>query len=562
MVDAECAEAGCRGVPVDHGRCLGHVDEQTFERKLPVLSLGGPAVELRGATISAVRVGRLLSKLTSGGEIRRHVRLSGATIDGDVRLSDVVLRGDLELDGATIDGSVDLSRVSGLSHLRLGDFASQPTTMKSLWIGECRGDDEDLRIENVQVGSGLRLHRASLRSLQIMACDVAADLEVVEAVIARDVRILGCSGRQVSADRVQVAGSVTAALTGAAELTSCRFGSWVDIGCTGGLSADRVICDEPFRLDWQGRFAGAQADAKLSLRSVRFGSSAHIRWAAAEIDLAGSVFTAASTLTASEHASGPPVLACVDDMDGERLRMDRIDVSNVRLSRAASLGPIDPWGLRGGLGRVGLTRRHFMADEMPPRLLARWDSAERKTTAGLAPTLSAAYRQLRKRAEDVGNYTGANDLYLGERLWARKAARLGSVQWLWLAAHGLVGYGVRPLRPLLALVVAIAMGVLVLGATSGLERQRTLSGAPSESRSAICARDRSPATPADAVRVTCPADFGDRLEFAVRTTTSLVRPVEGFELTHGGVVVEIGLRLLAALFFGLFLLSIRNRVRR
>ena len=53
----------------------------------------------------------------------------------------------------------------------------------------------------------------------------------------------------------------------------------------------------------------------------------------------------------------------------------------------------------------------------------------------------------------------------------------------------------------------------------------------------------------------------DNLVFSLQSTTSLLRaPAE--DLPAGGRLLEIGLRLLGPLFFGLALLSLRGRVKR
>jgi hypothetical protein len=57
------------------------------------------------------------------------------------------------------------------------------------------------------------------------------------------------------------------------------------------------------------------------------------------------------------------------------------------------------------------------------------------------------------------------------------------------------------------------------------------------------------------------ASFLDDLVFSLQSTISLVRaPEEG--LPTEGQVLEIGLRLLGPLFFGLALLSLRGRLKR
>jgi hypothetical protein len=55
--------------------------------------------------------------------------------------------------------------------------------------------------------------------------------------------------------------------------------------------------------------------------------------------------------------------------------------------------------------------------------------------------------------------------------------------------------------------------------------------------------------------------FGDNLVFSLQSTTSLLRSPEE-HLSIKGRLLEIGLRLIGPLFFGLALLSLRGRVKR
>jgi hypothetical protein len=163
--------------------------------------------------------------------------------------------------------------------------------------------------------------------------------------------------------------------------------------------------------------------------------------------------------------------------------------------------------------------------------------------------------------EAAGDHTSANDLHYGERLWERKATPMRSVQWLWLWLYGLFGYGVRPWRPLAALVVCVLVSAVAFGVLNGLERQRTVAGSEDERIATLCERGE-PTSPAVRQVVLCPASAPERLEFSLRATTALIRPIGGYEVSGAANVVDIVLRLLAALFFGLFVLAIRNRVRR
>ena len=145
-----------------------------------------------------------------------------------------------------------------------------------------------------------------------------------------------------------------------------------------------------------------------------------------------------------------------------------------------------------------------------------------------ASSIAGIYRDLRKGREDSKDEPGAADFYYGEMEMRRfdttkpRAERL--IIWLyWLVS----GYGLRASRALLALAVTVLVFAVLLYAW-GFPSQRS---------------------------------FLDALTFSAESTTSLFRPPER-ELTLAGEWLQIGLRLLGPLFFGLALLSLRGRVKR
>jgi hypothetical protein len=202
------------------------------------------------------------------------------------------------------------------------------------------------------------------------------------------------------------------------------------------------------------------------------------------------------------------------------------------------------------------TRRQALAEEH------QWRHSERQQDGWYADDLRLAgeeigplaperiaeiYRMLRKGREDSKDEPGAADFYYGEMEMRRqkpeRAARAGSVAgseglvtrsagWgerLTLSLYWLVsGYGLRASRALFALAVTIALGAVLLD-LFGFEPQRG---------------------PANGT-----------LLFSLESSVSLLRAPEA-ELTAGGEVIQIVLRLAGPLFFGLTLLSLRGRVKR
>jgi hypothetical protein len=142
-----------------------------------------------------------------------------------------------------------------------------------------------------------------------------------------------------------------------------------------------------------------------------------------------------------------------------------------------------------------------------------------------AERLAKIYRALRKGREDEGNAPGAGDFYYGEMEMRRhgqasRPERL--VIWLyWLVS----GYGLRASRALVALgitVIAFAVALYLVGL---------------ESR-----------------------DVGTALLQSVEGAT--LRSGDRDLLTGSGQGLQVALRLLGPLFFGLALLALRGRVKR
>jgi uncharacterized protein YjbI with pentapeptide repeats len=149
----------------------------------------------------------------------------------------------------------------------------------------------------------------------------------------------------------------------------------------------------------------------------------------------------------------------------------------------------------------------------------------RTRLASEAERLAKVYRALRKGREDEGNAPGAGDFYYGEMEMRRHGG--GSrpervVIWLyWL----LSGYGLRASRALAALVITVIAFAVALY-MFGLKSQ----------------------------------DVGTALLQSVEGAT--LRSGDRKLLTPEGQGLQVALRLLGPLFFGLTLLALRGRVKR
>ena len=326
-------------------------------------------------------------------------------------------------------------------------------------------------------------------------------------------------------------------------------------------------------------------DMRVSTRLLcclrtRFHDPAHLKVRWADIHLDEAVFDRASTLAlspswsevremelpppcngiqpgsaevmAKEEAGASPAmprLASLRGADVASLTLADINLkfcdfkSALRLDqlRLATLCPFDepPEGWR-------WTKRIMIREERYWRLTgpkpADWRdehvkrNAEEASTDGVetnearrrseALRLAKIYRALRKGREDEGNAPGAGDFYYGEMEMRRHGEESGPeraiISLYWLVS----GYGLRASRALIALVVTVLL-FTCLFSIAGI-------------------RD---------------GNFWDDLVFSLQSTTNLLRgPAEDIPIE--GELLEIGLRLLGPLFFGLALLSLRGRVKR
>jgi hypothetical protein len=150
--------------------------------------------------------------------------------------------------------------------------------------------------------------------------------------------------------------------------------------------------------------------------------------------------------------------------------------------------------------------------------------------------IAALYRSLRKAREDSKDEAGAGDFYYGEmemrrhshpvRLdpgGLRRAGESVLLNAYWLSS----GYGLRAWRALASLALTLIASAALLS-WFGFHHSQS---------------------------------YGRSLLFAIDSSISLLRAPSA-SLTAGGQIVEIALRLLGPLFFGLALLALRSRVKR
>jgi uncharacterized protein YjbI with pentapeptide repeats len=344
------------------------------------------------------------------------------------------------------------------------------------------------------------------------------------------------------------------------------------------LVLEELVLDNASLGDVDMRVSGC----RLSCRRTRFHDPAHlnVRWA--NIELEDAVFDRPSTLAFLSSWDGPSeaALRCYQE-EGEpgavalRRRRDRtparprgmprlvslsgadvgdltladIDLSScvfesaLRLDgmRLATVCPFDaaPSGQR-------FTGRSFpllwvWTKRMTIREERRWRASTPKRDGwaddsvtecvvrarlpGEAERLAKIYRALRKGREDEGNAPGAGDFYYGE-MEMRRRGQGSRAERMLISAYWLVsGYGLRASRSLAALAITVAAFTVAL----------YLFGLKSRG-------------------------VGTALLQAVEAAT--LRSGDSEVLTEGGKALQVALRLLGPLLFGLALFSLRGRVKR
>jgi hypothetical protein len=321
------------------------------------------------------------------------------------------------------------------------------------------------------------------------------------------------------------------------------------------------------RFERQPRFDAVTCEQTLELIRASFAEGFRIidLQGGPEVVMEGVSLGASSALSGARRSPDRPRLVSLRMTDVEGLLLADIDLRACRFINAHNL---DRLRLESGCqfahppGRL-LSRQTVIAEEQRwraqeqrcddrrwrtavrwPRDPAEWYPEESRPTqpinGGSHPEVGVAladiatiYRDLRRGRETSKDAPGAGDFYYGEMEMRRLDEKTPIVERGVLASYWLIsGYGLRASRALAALALTVVLfGVLL-----------HLLGYP-------------PGTPSSK------SDIAAALTFSAQSTTSLFRP-SIVDLTLAGKWLEIGLRFLGPLFFGLALLSVRARIKR
>lgn len=300
-------------------------------------------------------------------------------------------------------------------------------------------------------------------------------------------------------------------------------------------------------------FAGPvsiRADVEhLDLGAARFRGRTDIHMRRGVLSMPWATFEARSTVAGPGDSPPPVKVASVSHAVLGDMAFRDVDLSQCRFVGAHNLDRLTVTGST-RFGSVGgrWERRTVTADELAWRASVdprRWKApgwpeevGRPAPAAPRADEVRAVYRDLRKGREDAKDEPSAADFYYGEmemrRLEGRERAdgvRRGRAERAILTFYWIVsGYGLRASRATLALLTTIAASSMLLWAFGFTPRQSPM-------------------------RTTL---------YALESSSSLFRPPDktGLHLTYTGEFVEIALRLLAPLFLGFILLSLRGRIKR
>jgi len=531
-----CTERDCIGAVAEDGRCLGHLGDHKLGAALD-RQLGDGVLDARGAPIYGTVLARILDALRDARthEAKPTVLFGRATFSGDARFSEATFSGDAWFGGTTFSGDASFSEATfsgdawfgGTTFERAREFG--PLLALAALDLDAAAFDRAIRIEvssNALSCRGTRFREGA--NLQVRWAEVVLD----EAEFAGPSILATAEPNDAIKGRE---GELAALCQGRARLVRER---------------SKRERSEQMRLE-QARSGRARI---VSLRRANVGNLA-----LSGVDLAACRFEGAHNL------------------DG------------LRTEGATFAQPPSGWGWnkpwpfprkwtpRHVLGEEHEWRSH-QADSQgwyPPECWPPWgltESGSSRTEAPRPQQIAPIYRDLRKGREDNKDEPGAADFYYGEMEMRRQRPRsrataqptggdrLGEPpdehggdaradasapedaalrstplsERLILALYWLVsGYGLRASRALTALLVTVVLFAVCFWAI-GFGSQPP---------------GRSP-------------DFIRALLFSVESTSSLFRVPDTPGLTRIGEALQIVLRLIGPLFFGLALLSLRGRVKR
>jgi hypothetical protein len=560
--------ADCSGVRVQGEHCLAHLTEAEWNAELERLGRG-EALDARGVSLDGSRLFALLEALKDPESERTRLHgadLSHATLAGEPFFAAVDFSSKAYFDETMFSDGIDFVDVT------FEDGASfAGATCQGFFQISRSSFGGELYFVSTAFTAGISIYET------FFAPSLIEDREILVTIDGRlwlsaaqchgDVSISHASFTQILLDSTVFEGQVRLGPTKVdykVEVADCRFEDDVELD----LATPRMSCS---RTHFRGRAGIDITCPELVIESSVFyggarvrGAGPYVEWpddptifardswpADVEVTMGGSVFvlTRPARLLSLKRSSVEDLSLANLDLRACRFA-DAYGLEKLRLEADCDFAPPPAW--RWHTPRRTLAEEHASralgrgSERSPPRwlrrLLARdgpvsWNPPETRgpREGVLQPAqIALLYRALRRALEDRKDEPGAGDFYYGEMEMRRQRQRDGLVVISALGERGVVtlywlaaGYGLRASRALLSLALTVLAGAFVLDRYGFVEER----------------------------------PFSRSLMFALESSVSLLRAPD-VKLTSLGELVQITLKLLGPLFFGLALLSFRGRIKR
>ncbi|MEV6976623.1 pentapeptide repeat-containing protein [Kitasatospora sp. NPDC093806] len=579
----------------------------------------GSSVDHRGTIISDGDARAIVERLIDPETDRptaADLRFDEATFTGAVpfralRVTGVasfdrtVFEHEVDLASATFDGGASFwgARFKSLLHLDNAEFVQQAMFLEAVF------------------GSSVTAYRATFRQAQFHRAEFAGlagfalarfegEAHFSQAQFGGEARFSQATGEGLMdftaasfAGDLDVAGMTCTNLG----LSRTVFEKRVHLGvpmCTGTLN----LTDARFKEGVVVRAVAAVVDAQRA----RFDSTTTFQLRYAQVRLANAILEKPTSIafqrvtwghdesalaSLDPAASERPKIDSLGGVDTAHLQLTDIDLTSCRFFGAVHLDKLSlagdclfdlevGWGWRLlGTRRIlpyRTGRRRILQEERDCRARnGRWSSWSDSVlspsagaagvqggialVAGARPSdLVALYRQLRKGYEDAKDEPGAGDFYYGEMEMRRHSDRFGWWERRLLGLYWAVsGYGLRALRALMWLMVAMSTTVVALmlwGLPNGPAKAETVGAVP------LPGQSLSLTTTTPLPKLTLP--YRERITAArfwktvPMTLNSVVFRSSGQNLTPRGNAIEMTSRLVEPALLALFVLALRSRVKR
>jgi hypothetical protein len=534
-----CATYGCLGEALSgHGECFAHSRPDERRAYLDHVTSNGQTALLRGVEITPEVWALIVEHVGEAG-----VFCTGAVFAFRLTFIDDAFTGLLDLTAAELGDGVEarqyeFARGFGASFVDFGSTAPayffECTFRGPIALQYAHIKSQELAFEQCKIDDSVHAV-GSIGAFAFRDCAISGDLSLQGA----NLQLLSMNGtsveKAVNLDRLSTSALMASRirLPSATALTGANIQNYCNL--SGASFGARI------RLD-------ISAD-DIDLQGANFEHGGRLEAARARIDLQRLLLGGQLTIVGRDGAS----IQSIDDADAASLALGSVDLSRCVFHRAHGLDGITIESTRELPFAPGWfrTKRRCIADEFAWRARNSWyrrddwrldgtalnpaGPAERRLQAPhtvVLPELSAGqvarvYRMLRNSLETRSNQPGAADFYYGEMEMRLRDHTSGWPERLIILLYWLTsGYGLRAFRSLVCLAAVCLLGASVLHSRG----------------------------------------FTSRVDF----TTAIIASVEGLvpglpianELTTAGRATNVALTILGPLLIALFVLALRNRVRR